>query len=57
MGTTTAENKPTPMYILCRLNLDCQAISVAKEYKGLGVTTTRRRSRRPSPRRRRPARK
>ena len=39
MGTTTAENKPTPMYILCRLNLDCQAISVAKEYKGMGVTT------------------
>jgi nitrate/nitrite transport system substrate-binding protein len=38
MGTTTAENKPTPMYILCRLNLDCQAISVAKEYKGTGVT-------------------
>jgi nitrate/nitrite transport system substrate-binding protein len=26
------------MYILCRLNLDCQAISVAKEYKGLGIT-------------------
>jgi len=39
MGTTTAENKPTPMYILCRLNLDCQAISVAKEFKGLGITT------------------
>src|SRR6185369_7074855 len=38
MGTTTAENKPTPMYILCRLNYDCQAISVAKEYKGTGVT-------------------
>ena len=38
MGTTTAENKPTPMYILCRLNYDCQAISVAKEFKGLGAT-------------------
>src|SRR5204863_3049645 len=38
MGTTTAENKPTPMYILCRLNYDCQAISVAKEFKGSGVT-------------------
>jgi nitrate/nitrite transport system substrate-binding protein len=38
MGTTTAENKPLPMYILCRLNYDCQAISVAKEYKGMGVT-------------------
>src|SRR5215218_2226386 len=38
MGTTTAENKPVPMYILCRLNYDCQAISVAKEFKGLGIT-------------------
>jgi nitrate/nitrite transport system substrate-binding protein len=38
MGTTTAENKPTPMYILARLNYDCQAISVAKEYKGTGAT-------------------
>ena len=38
MGTTTAENKPVPMYILCRLNYDCQAISVAKEFKGTGVT-------------------
>ena len=40
MGTTTAENKPTPMHILCRLNLDCQAISVAKEFKGMGITTS-----------------
>ena len=38
MGTTTSENKPVPMYILCRLNYDCQAISVAKEFKGLGIT-------------------
>src|ERR1700704_4822283 len=38
MGTTTAENKPTPMYILCRLNYDCQAVSVAKEFKALGAT-------------------
>jgi nitrate/nitrite transport system substrate-binding protein len=38
MGTTTAENKPTPMYILCRLNYDCQGLSVAKEFKDLGVT-------------------
>jgi nitrate/nitrite transport system substrate-binding protein len=38
MGTTTPENKPVPMYILCRLNYDCQAISVAKEFKGLGIT-------------------
>ena len=41
MGTTTPENKPVPMYILCRLNYDCQAISVAKEFKGLGVTRRR----------------
>src|SRR3982751_2460251 len=38
MGTTTAEKNPVPMYILCRLNYDCQAISVAKEFKGLGIT-------------------
>src|SRR5262249_60034974 len=38
MGTTTPENKPVPMYILARLNYDCQAISVAKEFKELGVT-------------------
>ena len=38
LGTTTPENKPVPMYILCRLNYDCQAISVAKEFKGLGIT-------------------
>src|SRR4030095_16962116 len=38
LGTTTPENKPVPMYILCRLNYDCQAISVAKELKGLGMT-------------------
>src|SRR5712664_200227 len=38
MGTTTTENKPTPMYILARLNYDCQAISVAKEFKDAGAT-------------------
>src|SRR5262245_117108 len=38
MGTTTPDNKPVPMYILARLNYDCQAISVAKEFKGLGAT-------------------
>ena len=38
MGTTTAENKPVPMYILCRLNYDCQGLSVSNEFKGLGVT-------------------
>jgi nitrate/nitrite transport system substrate-binding protein len=30
MGTVTSENKPTPMYILARLNYQCQGISVAK---------------------------
>ena len=38
LGTTTAENKPVPMYILCRLNYDCQGLSVSNEFKGLGVT-------------------
>ena len=38
MGTTTPENKPVPMYILCRLNYDCQGLSVSKEFKGMGVT-------------------
>ena len=37
MGTTTAENKPTPMYILARLNYQCQGISVANEFKGSGA--------------------
>ena len=37
MGTTTAENKPVPMYILARLNYQCQGISVDKEFKGLGA--------------------
>ena len=31
LGLTTPENKPVPMYILCRLNTNGQAISVAKE--------------------------
>jgi nitrate/nitrite transport system substrate-binding protein len=30
---------PTPMYLLARLNLDAQAVSVSNEYKDLGVTT------------------
>src|SRR6195256_6535330 len=33
LGLTTPENKPVPMYILARLNYDCQAVSVAKEFK------------------------
>ena len=37
-GKVTQNNVPTPMYILARLNLDAQAISVAQEYKDLKVT-------------------
>ncbi|KAF2989085.1 ABC transporter substrate-binding protein (plasmid) [Methylocystis sp. MJC1] len=32
-GKVTQNNAPTPMYILARLNLDCQGISVSNEYK------------------------
>jgi len=41
-GKVTQNNVPTPMYILARLNLDSQCISVAKEYIDLrvGVDTT-----------------
>ncbi|PWB95004.1 CmpA/NrtA family ABC transporter substrate-binding protein [Methylosinus sporium] len=38
-GRVTQNNAPTPMYILARLNLDAQGISVANEYKDLKVTT------------------
>jgi nitrate/nitrite transport system substrate-binding protein len=38
-GRVTQNNVPTPMYILARLNLDAQAISVAQEYKDLKVTS------------------
>jgi len=31
----TQNNVPTPMYLLARLNYDCQAISVANAYKDL----------------------
>jgi nitrate/nitrite transport system substrate-binding protein len=34
-GRVTQNNQPLPMYILARLNLDGQAISVAKEYADL----------------------
>ena len=34
-GKVTQNNMPTPMYILARLNLDGQCISVAKEYADL----------------------
>src|SRR5262245_34445671 len=37
-GKVTQNNVPAPMYILARLNLDAQAISVADEYKDLKVT-------------------
>jgi nitrate/nitrite transport system substrate-binding protein len=37
-GKVTQNNVPTPMYILARLNLDAQAISVAGEYKDLTVS-------------------
>ena len=36
-GKVTTNNIPTPMYILARLNLDSQAVSVAQEYKDTGV--------------------
>ncbi|OAF03582.1 bicarbonate-binding protein [Bradyrhizobium centrolobii] len=41
-GKVTQNNQPTPMYILARLNLDAQCISVAKEYAELkiGVDST-----------------
>jgi nitrate/nitrite transport system substrate-binding protein len=38
-GKVTQNNVPTPMYLMARLNLDAQAISVAQEYKDLKVTT------------------
>ena len=37
-GKVTQNSVPTPMYILARLNLDAQAISVSNEYKDLKVT-------------------
>ena len=36
-GKVTQGNTPVPMYLLSRLNLQCQGISVAQEYKDLGV--------------------
>ena len=38
-GKVTQNNVPTPMYILARLNLDAQAISVSNDYKDLKVTS------------------
>lgn len=36
-GKVTQNHAPTPMYILARLNLDCQGISVSNEYKDLKI--------------------
>src|SRR3979411_854083 len=36
-GKVTQNNQPTPMYIMARLNLNGQCISVAKEYSDLKV--------------------
>jgi nitrate/nitrite transport system substrate-binding protein len=36
-GKITQNNVPTPMYLLLRLNLDAQAISVSNEFKDLKV--------------------
>src|ERR1700687_4844058 len=36
-GKVTQNNQPTPMYILARLNLNGQCISVAKEYSDIKV--------------------
>jgi nitrate/nitrite transport system substrate-binding protein len=38
-GKVTQNNVPTPMYVMARLNLDAQAISVSNEFKDLKVTT------------------
>lgn len=37
-GKVTQNNMPTPMYVLARLNLDCQAISISNEYKDAKAT-------------------
>jgi nitrate/nitrite transport system substrate-binding protein len=36
-GKVTTNNLPMPMYVLARLNLDSQGISVAAEYKDVGA--------------------
>ena len=38
-GKVTQNNVPTPMYIMARLNLDAQCISIAKEYADLKIGT------------------
>ena len=54
-GKVTQNNQPTPMYILARLNLNGQCISVAKEYATSRSASTPRRSRSRWTRRRPPA--
>lgn len=39
LGLVTKDNKPTPMYILCRLNYNNQAISVSLKHKALKLGT------------------
>ena len=56
-GKVTQNNVPTPMYLLARLNLDAQAISVSNEYKDLKVTNDASPLKAASPRRKPPARK
>jgi len=36
-GKVTQNNVPVPMYLLARLNYDCQAISLSNEYKDLKI--------------------
>ena len=56
-GKVTQNNVPTPMYILARLNLDAQAISVARNTRTSRSPPTPPRSRPPSRRRKRRARR
>jgi nitrate/nitrite transport system substrate-binding protein len=41
-GKITQNNVPEPIYLLARLNYDCQAISLANEYKDLKIGLERR---------------
>ena len=53
-GKVTQNNVPVPMYILARLNTDCQGISVAMEYKDVKVGARLPRLSKPPSKRRRP---
>ena len=53
-GKVTQNNVPTPMYILARLNLDSQCISVGAEYARLEGRASTPSPSRPRSRRRRP---